>query len=132
MSYSAGRWLAPPAGFYFFKLTGATVWRSRPILFILTLFCCLLLAVLIGGDYNAFSIWGLYQQKEDLSRQVDSLRVENQLLADQIKLLDEDPRAIEKVAREQFGMARNEETIYRILPETADSSTHDSTASSDR
>ncbi len=108
------------------------MWRSRPILFILTLFCCLLLAVLIVGDYNAFSIWGLYQQREDLSRQVDSLRVENQLLADQIKLLEGDPRAIEKVAREQFGMAHNAETVYRILPETADSSTKDSTFSFDR
>ena len=103
------------------------MWKSRPKLFILTIAGCLLLAVLIGGDYNAFSIWGLYRQKENLAREVDSLRVENQLLADQIKRLEEDPRAIEKVAREQFGMARKGESVYRILPEEPeDSSAKDS------
>ncbi len=108
------------------------MWRSRPKLFILTLFCGLLLAALIGGDYNVFSIWGLYRQKEDLSREVDSLRVENQLLSDQIKRLEQDPRAIERVAREQFGMARNGETVYRILPTSPDSLSQDSAAVNNR
>ncbi len=119
--------MSSPAGFYFSSARGAIVWRSRPKLFILTLFGCLLLAVLIGGDYNVVSIWGLYRQKENLAHEVDSLRVENQLLADQIKRLEEDPRAIERVARERFGMARNAESVYRILPESADSLSKDST-----
>ena len=100
---------------------GTTVWRNRPKLFILALFSCLLLAVLIGGDYNLASLWGLRRQRQDLSRQVDSLRVENQLLSDQIKRLENDPGAIEKVAREEFGMARRGESIYRVLPEAKDS-----------
>lgn len=98
------------------------MWRNRPKLLVLSLSCCLLLAVLIGGDYNIASIWGLYRQKQELAREVDSLRVENQLLTDQIKRLENDPRAIEKVAREEFGMARKGESVYRVLPESADSS----------
>ena len=53
--------------------------------------------------------------------------MENQLLADQIKRLEDDPGAIEKVAREEFGMARRGESVYRVLPDVADSA-RDSTA----
>lgn len=107
---------------------GLIVWRTRPKLFVLSLLGCLLLAVLIGGDYNIASIWGLYRQKQQLAREVDSLRVENQLLTDQIKRLEQDPGAIEKVAREEFGMAGRGESIYKVLPEQTDS-TGDSTDS---
>jgi cell division protein FtsB len=103
------------------------VWKTRPKLFILTLFGCLLLAVLLSGDYNLASLWGLQRQRRDLAREVDSLRMENQLLSDQIKRLESDPGAIEKVAREEFGMARRGETVYRVLPEGGDT-TRDTTS----
>ena len=85
------------------------------------IFGVLLLLVLFGGSYNVFSLWSLYQQKKALSLEVEKLRVENQILADQIRSLKEDPEAIEKVARENIGMAGKGETIYRILPEGRDS-----------
>jgi len=96
------------------------VWKKRPKLFIISVFASLLLVALAGGKYNVFSIWELYQQKKALTEQVEQLRIQNQLLADQIRRLQEDPQAIEKVARENFGMARSGETVYRILPESAD------------
>ena len=106
---------------------GATVWKTRPKLFVLTIFGCLALAVLVSGDYNLASLWGLRRQRQELAREVDSLRVENQLLSDQIKRLDNDPGAIEKVAREDFGMARPGESVYRVLPEAGADSSADST-----
>ena len=99
------------------------MWNNRPKLFILSLFGAILLMVLLGGDYNLASLWGLYQQKKALSGRVEELRIQNQMLADQIKQLKEDPQAIEKVARENLGMAGQGETIYRILPESRDSTT---------
>jgi cell division protein FtsB len=96
-------------------------WKSRPKLLILSIFGVLLLLVLFGGSYNAFSLWSLYQQKKALSLEVEKLRVENQILADQIRSLKENPEAIEKVARENIGMAGKGETVYRILPEGRDS-----------
>jgi len=96
-------------------------WKKRPKLVLLTLFGVLLILVTFGGDYNFVSIWDLYQKKKALSEQVEQLRVQNQILADQIRLLKEDPQVIEKVAREKLGMAGKEEYIYRILPEGADS-----------
>ncbi|HUU27206.1 MAG TPA: septum formation initiator family protein [archaeon] len=77
--------------------------------------------VLFGGNYNVVSLWSLYQQKKALSQQVENLRIENQILADQIRSLKDDPETIEKVARENLGMAGKGETIYRILPEPKDS-----------
>jgi len=88
---------------------------------ILSIFGVLLLLVLFGGSYNVFSLWSLYQQKKALSLEVEKLRVENQILTDQIRSLKEDPEAIEKVARENIGMAGKGETVYRILPEGRDS-----------
>jgi cell division protein FtsB len=96
-------------------------WKSRPKLLILFIFGVLLLLVIFGGSYNVFSLWNLYQQKKALSLEVEKLRVENQILADQIRSLKEDPEAIEKVARENIGMAGKGETVYRILPEGRDS-----------
>ena len=96
-------------------------WKKRPKLVLLTLFGVLLILVLFGGDYNFASIWDLYQKKKALSEQVEQLRIQNQILSDQIKLLKEDPEAIEKVAREKLGMAGKGENIYRILPEGPDS-----------
>jgi len=96
-------------------------WKKRPKLVLLTLFGALIVLVLFGGDYNVASIWGLYQKKKALSNQVELLRIQNQTLADQIKMLEDDPQAIEKVAREKLGMAGKREYIYRILPEGPDS-----------
>ena len=96
-------------------------WKKRPKLVLLTLFGGLLILALFGGDYNFVSIWKLYQKKKALSEHVEQLRIQNQILTDQIRLFREDPQAIEKVARENLGMAGKGETIYRILPEGPDS-----------
>ena len=96
-------------------------WKKRPTLVLLTLFGGLLILALFGGDYNFVSIWKLYQKKKALSEHVEQLRIHNQILADQIRVFREDPQAIEKVARENLGMAGKGETIYRILPEGPDS-----------
>ena len=86
-------------------------WKKRPKLVLLTLFGALIVLVLFGRDYNVASIWGLYQKKRALSEQVELLRIQNQTLADQIKMLEDDPQAIEKVAREKLGMAGKGEPI---------------------
>jgi len=96
-------------------------WKKRPKIVLLTLFGGLLILALFGGDYNFVSIWKLYQKKKALSEHVEQLRIHNQILADQIRVFREDPQAIEKVARENLGMAGKGETIYRILPEGPDS-----------
>jgi cell division protein FtsB len=87
----------------------------------------LLVAVVIGaaavfavsaGEYGTLDWFELRraerQEQEriaDLRRQVDSL----QKVA---AALEKDPRTQERVAREEFGMIRKGEHMYRLVPDT--------------
>ena len=69
-----------------------------------------------GGEYGTFDLIQLRDEERleratvlDLRAMVDSLRRE----ADAI---ERDPRVQERVAREQFGMIRHGEFLYRIVP----------------
>ncbi len=107
-------------------MTTASPWKRqlRPV--VLLLFGTLLLLALFGGENNLLSLWKLHRQRQALLEEVERLRVDNQLLADQIRALREDPSAIEKVAREHLGMSAPGETIYRILPAAGRDSVADS------
>jgi cell division protein FtsB len=80
----------------------------------------LLLAVLVGY-HVVFGANGMlvYQKKRaelrSLERQVEQMQKDNQALADQVKALQSDPKAIEKEAREQLRYAKPGEVIY-LLP----------------
>ena len=58
----------------------------------------------------------IYRQKraeyQDLQKEVDTLQKENGQAADEIKALKEDPKTIEKEAREQLHYAKPGEVIY--------------------
>lgn len=59
---------------------------------------------------------------QDLSHSVNSLRDENYRLRGEIKALREDPRAVERLAREDLGLSREGEIVFILeseLPETA-------------
>jgi cell division protein FtsB len=97
-------------------------WKTRAAIVMLLGLGATLLLVLFWGDYNATALWHLRQQKKELSSKIEELKVENQILTDQIEVLKDNPEVIEKVAREKLGMTGEGETVYRILPEKADSS----------
>lgn len=80
-----------------------------------------LTVLLFWGEYDVFTLWGLHRERAGLAREVEQLKVENQQLIDQIEGLKDNPEVIEKIARENIGMAGRGETVYRILPESADS-----------
>ena len=96
--------------------------KTRSALLALFALVIALVLVLFWGNYNAVTLWQLRQQNKELSRKIEDLKVENQFLSDQIEGLKDNPEVIEKVAREKLGMAGEGETIYRILPQKADSS----------
>jgi cell division protein FtsB len=51
---------------------------------------------------------------EQIREQIGRINEENKSLADQVNSLKTDPRAIERIAREDMGLARPGELIYRI------------------
>jgi cell division protein FtsB len=56
-------------------------------------------------------------EKTAMQQQVDAANREQTQLQEQSKALDRDPRAIEKVAREKYGMVRDGETVYKVKKE---------------
>jgi cell division protein FtsB len=72
-----------------------------------------------GGEYSIFELRAaraaVTQEEaalDELEARIDSLTA----WADSVRL---DPGTLERIAREQFGMIREGETLYRFVPEEA-------------
>ena len=57
------------------------------------------------------------QKDLDYQKRIAELEAENVRIKEEIRLLEEDPDYLEKVAREKMGLVREGEVIYRIVPE---------------
>jgi cell division protein FtsB len=58
--------------------------------------------------------------ERDRAALIEKIRLaeeEQKILRDQSRALDGDKKAIEKVAREKYGMIRRGEKVYKIVPE---------------
>ena len=56
-------------------------------------------------------------QKREMEQKVQEAEAEGQRLRDEVKAIENDHDAIEKVAREKHGMVRDGETVYRVQKE---------------
>ncbi|MBW1729977.1 MAG: septum formation initiator family protein [Deltaproteobacteria bacterium] len=98
--------------------------KKRFISIILLLFCMLApLVAWLGFSKRGFI--NLY--KMDLERQkyidrIQALRKENQEIMDEIRRLKEDPSYVERVAREELGLIKDNEVIFRFrnLPQVTE------------
>ena len=89
--------------------------------------------VFIGGDYGWYNMWKLREQRSQLQTDVKELESRERVQIDELELLegdaDTDDRTrfeLERRAREEHGMVREDELIYRF-PAEADSVEADST-----
>ena len=74
-----------------------------------------------GGEYGTFDLWRQHRQRLDLVREIDSLRRTVDSLKEYKQRVLTDPKTQERIAREEFGMVRGKELLYRIA-EPPDSS----------
>jgi cell division protein FtsB len=72
---------------------------------------------IFGGEYSTFDQLKVHHQLAAEQDSVTALRILLDSLARKTRALENDPAAQERVAREKYGMIRNGEIIYRILPE---------------
>jgi cell division protein FtsB len=80
-----------------------------------------LIALIVGSLFGDRGILYLFDQRartEALARQIEELRAENGRLARDIAALRSDPRSIERLAREELGLAREGETVFLIRTDT--------------
>lgn len=76
-----------------------------------------LVALLVGSLFGDRGILHLMTQRERaaaLARELEGLEAENALLAAEIAALRSDPAAVERIAREELGLARPGETVFLI------------------
>ena len=79
-----------------------------------------LIALAVGSVFGDRGILNLVQKRrevEALRAELDELRAENARLAAENTELRTSPRAVERRAREQLGLARPDETVFFVREE---------------
>ncbi len=69
-----------------------------------------------GGEYGTADWITIRRQLFDERAKVAALRIELDSLAKLASDLETNPAVQERVAREQFGMIRDGEVLYRVVP----------------
>lgn len=76
------------------------------------------LVVLLGHDvFGAHGLLAMRRAGSELERlrqEIQKINQENRELAEQIKALKSDPKMIERIAREEMGLARPGELIFKL------------------
>lgn len=82
------------------------------------------LVIILGGFLlvwftfiDTYSIWTrveLNQRKRELQEKKEKLKAETAVLKEKIQDLKTDPFLLERIAREEYGMKKEGETVYKI------------------
>ena len=72
---------------------------------------------LLAGEYGTFDWLTLRRQVADERAAIAELEIEVDSLDRLARALETDPAAQERAAREGFGMIRDGEILYRIVPQ---------------
>ncbi len=68
----------------------------------------------IFGTHGVLAMRRSEKEAADIRKEIDRLDQENHKLRDRVKSLKTDPAAIERIAREEMGLARPGEFIFKI------------------
>jgi cell division protein FtsB len=95
-----------------FQILNPIRWRKSFLLLILGGFIFIWFAFI-----DTYSIWTrieLSQRKDNLKAKTEKLKAETVVLKQKIEDLQNDPDLIKRIAREEYGMKREGETVYKI------------------
>lgn len=73
-----------------------------------------------GGEYSALDLRRLHAIAEEKATDNVVARLEVDSIRVRVEALENDPAAIERIAREKFGMIRENELLYRFVEIPAD------------
>lgn len=74
----------------------------------------------VFGTHGVLAMRRSMKEAAQVQQEIDRLNAENQKLQDHVQSLKSDPAAIEKIAREDMGLARPGEYIFKIPPKSND------------
>ncbi len=64
--------------------------------------------------YSLKTRWELSQRAKELKQRTDEFHIKSDVLKVKLESLESDPALLEKIAREQYGMRKPGETVYKI------------------
>ena len=91
---------------------------SRPKLIGVLVLVSALIFALAGGEYGTLDWLELRRQERAEQRAITELTVEVDSLKRFAKAVETDRRVMERIAREEFGMIRKGEFLYRLQQDT--------------
>jgi cell division protein FtsB len=94
---------------------------QRNLSWLLGLALALLLLQDIFGTHGLVAMRRSQKNAAQIQQEIARIDEENQQLQDRVKALKSDPAAIERIAREEMGLARPGEYIFKIPPKRPNS-----------
>lgn len=88
----------------------------RNMSFFLAAGLVLLLIQDVFGTHGVLAMRRAQKEAARVQREIERMNHENRQLQDNVKALKSDPQAIERIAREEMGLARPGEYIFKIPP----------------
>ncbi|HEY5086673.1 MAG TPA: septum formation initiator family protein [Gemmatimonadaceae bacterium] len=77
-----------------------------------------LVFALQGGEYTTLDMVRQHRRVTELTMRADSMQRAVDSLTRADRLVRTDPATQERIAREEFGMVRGNEILYRFIPDT--------------
>jgi cell division protein FtsL len=93
----------------------AEFFRRNTVWFLAAAFALLLMQD-VFGTHGVLAMRRAQQEAKSVRAEIDQLNQENSQLQENVKSLRTDPAAIERIAREEMGLARPGEYIFRLSP----------------
>ena len=90
---------------------------TRPMMAAIGGAVVLVLVAVLAGEYSTLDWLKVRSQLGQERDSVEALRAQVDSLARVARALESDPATQERAAREQFGLIRNGEILYRIIPD---------------
>jgi cell division protein FtsB len=82
-----------------------------------------LVALAIHGVFGPHGLLAMHRTKQEVERlqlEIKQLNEENRQLSEQVKALESDPATIERIAREEMGLVRPGELIFKLPPKSTE------------
>ncbi len=87
-------------------------WKKSVLVILLSAFVLIWFGFV--DSYSLLTRFELYSQKKDLKQKIEQLSVSTENLENRINHLNNDAQLLEKIAREEYGMRKPGETVYKV------------------
>lgn len=87
-------------------------WKKSVLVVILSTFVLIWFGFV--DSYSVLTRVGMNNQKNDLKQKIEELNASTEVLKTKIEHLHQDTQLLEKIAREEYGMRKPGETVYKI------------------